>query len=87
MDGAGAIEALTVAAPTCEDGLTVGSRGQIDDRLGRKGGRAGDAANVVLAAVGHNFRRILAWLREFLCLLLVLLSPAFNYPPKINRAS
>ncbi len=33
-------------------------------------GRAGDAANVVLSAVGHNFRRILAWLREFLCLLL-----------------
>src|SRR5450631_23345 len=33
-------------------------------------GRAGDAANVILSAVGHNFRRILAWLREFLCLLL-----------------
>src|SRR3954451_21001861 len=33
-------------------------------------GRAGDAANVVLSAVGHNFRRILAWLRDFLCLLL-----------------
>ena len=26
-------------------------------------GRAGDAANVILSAVGHNFRRILAWLR------------------------
>jgi hypothetical protein len=25
-------------------------------------GRAGDAANVVLSAIGHNFRRILAWL-------------------------
>jgi hypothetical protein len=34
-------------------------------------GRAGDAANVILSAVGHNFRRILAWLREFLCLLLL----------------
>ena len=34
-------------------------------------GRAGDAANVVLSAVGHNFRRILAWLRELLCLFLV----------------
>ncbi|MHC2581714.1 hypothetical protein ACVI1J_006129 [Bradyrhizobium diazoefficiens] len=34
-------------------------------------GRAGDAANVALSAVGHNFRRILAWLRELLCLLLV----------------
>ena len=29
-------------------------------------GRAGDAANVVLSAVGHNFCRILAWLGEFL---------------------
>ncbi|MCP1806800.1 IS5 family transposase [Bradyrhizobium japonicum] len=29
-------------------------------------GRAGDAANVVLSAVGHNFRRILAWLRYLL---------------------
>jgi len=27
---------------------------------------AGDAANAVLAAAGHNFRRLLAWLR-FLC--------------------
>ena len=34
-------------------------------------GRAGDAANVVLSAVGHNFRRILAWLRELLCLFLI----------------
>ena len=33
-------------------------------------GRAGDAANVVLSAVGHNSRRILARLREFLCLFL-----------------
>jgi IS5 family transposase len=33
-------------------------------------GRAGDAANVVLSAVGHNFRRILAWLKELLCMFL-----------------
>src|ERR1700678_2156160 len=33
-------------------------------------GRAGDAANVILSAVGYNFRRILAWLRELLCLFL-----------------
>jgi len=26
-------------------------------------GRAGDAATVILSAVGYNFRRILAWLR------------------------
>lgn len=33
-------------------------------------GRPGDAANVVLSAVGHNLRRILTWLRELLCLFL-----------------
>jgi IS5 family transposase len=39
-----------------------------DGHLGRcyLKGRAGDAANVVLSAVGHNFRRILAWLRDLL---------------------
>ena len=29
-------------------------------------GHEGDAANVVLAAVGYNFRLVLAWLRAFL---------------------
>jgi transposase, IS5 family len=29
-------------------------------------GHAGDAANAILTAVGHNFRRILAWLRNLL---------------------
>jgi IS5 family transposase len=33
-------------------------------------GRAGDAANVILSAVGHNLRRILAWFRELCCLFL-----------------
>lgn len=33
-------------------------------------GRAGDAANAILSAVGYNFRRILAWLRIVLALLL-----------------
>lgn len=44
-----------------------------DGHLGRcyLKGRAGDAANVILSAVGHNFRRILAWLRELLCLFLI----------------
>lgn len=39
-----------------------------EGQLGRSylKGRAGDAANVVLSAVGHNFRRILAWFRELL---------------------
>jgi IS5 family transposase len=39
-------------------------------------GRAGDAANVVLSAVGHNFRRILAWLRDFWRLILTALIAA-----------
>jgi hypothetical protein len=30
--------------------------------------RACDAANVILSAVGYNFRRILAWLRALCCL-------------------
>jgi IS5 family transposase len=34
-------------------------------------GRAGDAANAILSAVGHNFRRILAWLRALLRLFLI----------------
>ena len=34
-------------------------------------GRAGDAANAILSAVGHNFRRILAWLRDLFCLFLI----------------
>jgi IS5 family transposase len=29
-------------------------------------GHAGDAANAILSVVGHNFRRILAWLRSLL---------------------
>src|SRR5262249_20810342 len=29
-------------------------------------GRAGDATNAILTSVGHNFRRILAWLRKLL---------------------
>jgi transposase, IS5 family len=44
-----------------------------EDHLGRchVKGRAGDAANVLLSAMGHNFLRILTWLRELLCLFLV----------------
>ena len=34
-------------------------------------GRAGDAANATLAAVGYNVRRILAWLRDILSLFLI----------------
>jgi transposase, IS5 family len=49
-------------------------------------GRAGDAANV-LSAVGHNFRRILAWLRDFLCLILTRLWRTFVWPIPLNSAS
>jgi transposase, IS5 family len=31
----------------------------------------GDAANAVLAAAGHNFRRLIRWLRPLLCQILV----------------
>jgi IS5 family transposase len=49
-----------------------------DGHLGRcyLKGRAGDAANVILSAVGHNFRRILAWLRALWCLILTTLIAA-----------
>ncbi|MGY3423360.1 IS5 family transposase [Bradyrhizobium sp. F1.13.4] len=50
-------------------------------------GRAGDAANVVLSAVGHNFRRILAWLRELLCLFPIQLSHTLACPLPLNSAS
>ena len=33
-------------------------------------GHAGDAANAILTAAGYNFRRILAWLRILLRLIL-----------------
>ena len=50
-------------------------------------GRAGDAANVVLSAVGHNLRRILAWLREFLCLFLTALIAAISVQSALKSAS
>jgi IS5 family transposase len=50
-------------------------------------GRAGDAANVVLSAVGHNFRRILAWLRELFWLFLVHLWRALACQTQLKSAS
>jgi len=46
---------------------------KIDGHLGRchLKGRDGDAANVVLSAVGHNLRLILAWLAMLLRLILI----------------
>jgi hypothetical protein len=40
-------------------------------------GRDGDAANIILTAVGYNLRLVLAWLREFLRLLLIALLRTF----------
>ncbi|XIA67456.1 IS5 family transposase [Bradyrhizobium sp. TZ2] len=50
-------------------------------------GRAGDAANVILSAVGYNFRRILAWLRDLLCLILIPLWRGLAIPARFNPAS
>ena len=51
-----------------------------DGHLGRcyLKGRAGDAANAVLTAVGYNLRLILAWLRVLLCLILTALTQAIT---------
>lgn len=43
-------------------------------------GAHGDAANAVLAAVGYNFARLLAWLREFLCALVMVLAAICENP-------
>lgn len=50
-------------------------------------GRAGDAANTILTAAGYNFRRILAWLRILLSLILVALSRAFSTQATLKPAS
>jgi IS5 family transposase len=50
-------------------------------------GPAGDAANVVLSAVGHNFRRILAWLRDFWRRILTALIAAISVQSALRSAS
>jgi IS5 family transposase len=50
-------------------------------------GTAGDAANAILTAVGHNLRLVLAWLRILLCLILAALSRAFTAQPEFKLAS
>ncbi len=49
-------------------------------------GRKGDAANVVLSAVGYNFRLVLAWLRAFLPLILHAIIRALGPPSAIKSA-
>jgi IS5 family transposase len=50
-------------------------------------GRDGDAANVVLSAVGHNLRIVLAWLRMLLRLILIALCTRFALQRAIKSAS
>jgi IS5 family transposase len=50
-------------------------------------GRNGDAANAVLSAVGHNLRRVLAWLRKLLRLILHGLLAACAIQFASNQAS
>ena len=58
-----------------------------DGHLGRchLKGREGDAANVILTAVGHNLRRVLAWLKALLRLILLALCRAFALARQSNR--
>ena len=50
-------------------------------------GYAGDAANAVLTAAGYNFRRILAWLRMFLRLILYALITTPDGKSALKQAS
>jgi IS5 family transposase len=49
-------------------------------------GRNGDAINAVLSAVGYNLRRVLAWLRNLLRLILAALFAAFVIQSPLNPA-
>ena len=62
---------------------------KIDGHLGRchLKGRKGDAANVILTAAGHNLRRVLAWLRALLRLILLALWQPFAPTPAVKWAS
>ena len=60
-----------------------------DGHLGRcyLKGSAGDAANVILSAVGYNLRLVLAWLRILLRLLWIALGRLCAIPTALNSAS
>ncbi len=49
-------------------------------------GRAGDSANTILTAVGYNFRRILAWLRDLLRKILIAILRDFVIRSELNPA-
>ena len=50
-------------------------------------GTAGDAANAIITAVGHNLRLVLAWLRILLRLLLSALWRTLATHPSLKLAS
>jgi hypothetical protein len=50
-------------------------------------GTAGDAANAILTAVGHNLRLVLAWLRILLRLILIALWRRLAIHPTLKLAS
>ncbi|MGY3695737.1 hypothetical protein ACVIGA_005817 [Bradyrhizobium sp. USDA 3240] len=50
-------------------------------------GRADDAANVILSAVGYNFRRILAWLRALWYLFLAAFFSVTSHRTPLKSAS
>jgi transposase, IS5 family len=60
-----------------------------DGHLGRchLKGQQGDAANVILTAVGHNLRLVLAWLRILLRLIVAALCRACAVPPALRWVS
>jgi IS5 family transposase len=60
-----------------------------DGHLGRchLKGREGDAINVILTAVRHNLRRILAWLRVLLTSILIALWQAAFRSSALEQAS
>ena len=60
-----------------------------DGHLGRNflSGRHGDHNNAVLAAIGHNLRLVLRWLRHLLLLLLAALRTAFDQSEALKAAS
>src|SRR6202035_1431494 len=60
-----------------------------DGHLGRcyLKGHAGDAANIVLTAVGYNLRLVLAWLRALLTQILRALLPNLLARPSLKWAS
>jgi hypothetical protein len=61
---------------------------RLEGHLGRcyLKGRAGDAANVILSAVGYNLRLVLAWLRIILRVILLALLQTFTIRPALKPA-